>query len=129
MLFFSVSRCGETLCQKSIQLLVQGVVCSLVRGRGVGSQSSRSDLLVPGCTRSKQTSWTEDKPDAWGCVQAREVWSTEEEAHLRPGHFWICKFGTVPGRMSCVEKKFDPQTRRWEEYKGTRYYDGDIPRR
>ena len=66
-----------------------------------------------------------DKPGAWGCVQAREVWSTEEEAHMRPGHFWICKFGTVPGSMSCVEKKFELKTRQWEEFKGTRYYDGD----
>ena len=65
------------------------------------------------------------KPGAWGYVQARDVWSTEEEAHMRPGHFWICKFGTVPGSMSCVEKKFDLQSRKWEEYKGTRYYDGD----
>ena len=82
--------------------------CSRVRGRGVGSQSSRSDLLVSGCTRTKQTSWTGDqftvtsstgiqnrekrvaeivvrklnraKPGAWGCVQTHEVWSTEEEA-------------------------------------------------
>ncbi len=38
---------------------------------------------------------------------------------------WICKFGTVPGSMSCVEKKFELQTRKWEEYKDTRYYDGD----
>ena len=53
------------------------------------------------------------------------MWSTEEEDHLCPGHFWICKFGTVPGSMSCVEKKFELQTRKWEEYKGTRYYDGD----
>ena len=65
------------------------------------------------------------KHDVWGYVQAREVWSTEEETHLRPGHFWICKFGTVPGSMTCVEKKFEFQTRKWEEYKGTRYYDGD----
>ena len=99
-------------------------VCSRVRGKGVGSQSSRSDLFVAGCTRTNQTSWTEDqftvtssagirnreirvteivlrelkraKPGAWGCVQAREVWSTEEEAHIRCGHSWICKFGTVP---------------------------------
>ena len=42
-----------------------------------------------------------------------------------PGHFWICKFGTVPGSMRYVEKKFELQTRKWEEYKGTRYYDGD----
>ena len=54
------------------------------------------------------------KPDVWGCVQAREVWSTEEETHLRPGHFWICKFGTVPGSMRCVEEKFELQTRKWE---------------
>ena len=42
-----------------------------------------------------------------------------------PGHFWICKLGTVPGSMSCVEKKFELQGRKWEEYKGTRYSDGD----
>ncbi len=55
------------------------------------------------------------------------MWSTEEEAHLSPGHFWVCKFGTVPGNMSCVEKKIELKTRKWEEYKGTRYYDGDKP--
>ena len=47
------------------------------------------------------------KPGAWGCIQAREVWSTEEETNMCPGHFWICKFGTVPGSMTCVEKKFE----------------------
>jgi hypothetical protein len=65
------------------------------------------------------------KPDAWGCVQAREVWSIEEESNMRSGHFWICKFGTVPGRMTCVEKKFELQVRKWQEYRGTRYSDGD----
>ena len=52
----------------------------------------------------------------------------EEEAHRRPGHFWICKFGTFPGTMSCVEKKFELQNRKckWEEYRGTRYSDGDV---
>ncbi len=48
------------------------------------------------------------KPGAWSCIQAREVWSTEkEEANMRTGHFWICKLGTVPGSMNCVEKKFE----------------------
>jgi hypothetical protein len=67
------------------------------------------------------------KPGAWACIQAREVWSTEEEANMRPGHFWICKFGTFPGSMSCVEKKFELQGSKckWEEYKGTRYSHGD----
>jgi hypothetical protein len=43
------------------------------------------------------------------------------------GHFWICKFGTVPGSMTCVERKFELQVRqcKWEEYKGTRNSDGD----
>ena len=31
----------------------------------------------------------------------------------------------VSGSMSSVEKKFDLQVRKWEEYRGTRYYDGD----
>jgi hypothetical protein len=109
---------------------------------------------VAGCTRAKQAAWAEDqftvtssagirnhekrvtdivvrelrraKPGAWGFIQAREVWSTEEEANIRPGHFWICKMGSVPGSMSCVDKKFELQVRKWEEYKGTRYSDGDI---
>ena len=46
---------------------------------------------------------------------------------MRPGHFWICKLGTVPGSMSCVEQKFDLQGSKckWKEYKGTRYSHGD----
>ncbi len=67
------------------------------------------------------------KPGASACIQAHEVWSTEEEANMRPGHFWICKLGTVPGSMSCVERKFELQGSKckWEEYKGTRYSHGD----
>ena len=33
-----------------------------------------------------------------------------------PRHFWICKFGTVPGNMSYTEKKFESQDHKWEEY-------------
>ncbi len=114
MIFFSVSRCGETLSEKTIQLLVEGVfVCVRARSwipvdqiRSLGARLKRA------------------KAGSWGCVQAHEVWSTEEESHLSPGHFWIWKFGTVPGSMSCVEEKFELQTRKWEEYRGTRYYDG-----
>jgi hypothetical protein len=92
-------------------------VCSRTRGRGLGSQSSGPDLLVAGCTCVNQTTWTEDqftvtsspgirnrekrvadivvrelkraKPGTWGCVQTREVWSTEEKVNMCPGHFWI----------------------------------------
>ncbi len=104
-----------------------------MRGRGLGYQSSDPDLLVTVCAHTKQTDWTEDqftitsstgirnrekrvsdiivvrkvkrtKPVAWGCIQAREVWATEEETNMRSGHFWICKFGMVPGSITCVEK-------------------------
>jgi hypothetical protein len=44
---------------------------------------------------------------------------------MRSGHFWICNLGTVPGSMNYVEKKFELQDHKWEEYKGTRYSDGD----
>jgi hypothetical protein len=49
------------------------------------------------------------------------VWSTEEEANMWTGHFWIYKLGTVPGSTSWIEKKFELQVRKWEEYKGNRY--------
>ena len=43
------------------------------------------------------------------------------------GHFWICKLGTFPGSMTCIGRKFEFQDRKckWEEYKDTRYSDGD----
>jgi hypothetical protein len=56
------------------------------------------------------------KPEKWGCVQARELWSPQEERQVRPGHFWLLKFGKVPGSNSCVEKEFKLGTRQYEEY-------------
>jgi hypothetical protein len=69
--------------------------------------------MVQGCTRTKQTFWTEDqftftvssgirdrnvrvaeivvrelekdKPDKLGCVQTRDLWSPEEERQVCPG--------------------------------------------
>jgi hypothetical protein len=94
--------------------------------------------LVAGCTLTKKNhekrvsdivvrELKRAKPCVGGCIQSREVWSTEEKANMRTGHFWICKFGTAPGSMTCVEKKFEFQgrKRKWEEYKDTRYSDGD----
>ena len=95
--------------------------CSRVRGRGHGANSLGASLEVPGCDRKKLTSWKQDKftvramsgikerekrmkeilnkeiprakPGNWSCVQARELWSTEEEVHYRPGHHWLCELG------------------------------------
>ena len=126
--------------------------CSRVRGRGHGANSLGASLEVPGCERKKLTSWKEDKftvrpmsgikerekrmkeilnkeiprakPGNWACVQARELWSTEEEVHFRPGHHWLCELGDAGDGTSC-EKKFELGPRRWEDYKGTRFYNGD----
>jgi hypothetical protein len=65
------------------------------------------------------------KPDKWGYVQAREIWSPKEEAHVRPGHFWLMKLGKVDGSNSCVEKEFKLGPHKSEEYKGLRFRDGD----
>jgi hypothetical protein len=110
--------------------------------------------VVQGCTRTKQTFWTEDqsvattssdirdhdtgvveivsrelekaKPGKWGRVQAHELWSPKEEVHMCPGHNCLLKFGKVPGRKRCVEKEFKLGPRKYEEYKGLRFRDGDY---
>ena len=115
---------------------------SRVRGRGHGSKSSGANLVVQGCTRTKQTFWTEDqfvvtissgirhrdtrvaeivtrelqktKPGKWGYVQAHELWSPKEETNVCPGHPWMLKFGQVDGSMSCVDKEFILGPRKFE---------------
>ena len=65
------------------------------------------------------------KPGAWGCVQTREMWSTDEQVHLRPGHHWLFESGDGGEGSSC-EKLFSlPQRRTGVVYKGTRFYNGD----
>ena len=41
------------------------------------------------------------KPGAWGCVQTRELWSTDEKVHLRPGHHWLFEFSDGDEGSSC----------------------------
>ncbi len=45
---------------------------------------------------------------------------------MRPGHFWLLKFGKVLGSNRCVEKKFMLGTRMYEEYKDVRFGNGDC---
>ncbi len=45
---------------------------------------------------------------------------------MRPGHFWLLKFGKVAGSNCCVEKKFKLVARKYEEYKGVRFGNGDC---
>jgi hypothetical protein len=41
-------------------------------------------------------------------------------------NFWLLKFGKVARRNSCVEKKFNLGTRKYEEYKGVIFGNGDC---
>ncbi len=66
------------------------------------------------------------KPGKWGCEQSLELWSSKEETHVRPGHHWMLKFGKVPGSDNYVEKEFILVPRKFEEYKGCRFYNGDC---
>lgn len=42
------------------------------------------------------------KAGKFAAVQARELWSTEELAHMRPGHFWACELGDADGNGSPI---------------------------
>ena len=63
-------------------------------------------------------------PGVWGCVQARAQWSTEEDTHMRPGHHWLCEFGDAGNGTSC-ERQFNLDHRKYEDYRGTRFYNKD----
>ena len=111
--------------------------CSRVRGRGsaLGTSSSGSSLLVPGCSRSSLMVWKEGKftvsraagipnrqrrladlyqtlrkdikPARYGCVQVRELWSETEGRHYRPGHFWLFEFGNAGDGSRCTSTHTD----------------------
>ena len=49
--------------------------------------------------------------------------STEEKKFMRPDHHWLFKFGDAGDGTSC-EKKFNLTRRTWEDYKSTRFYNG-----
>ncbi len=65
------------------------------------------------------------KLGVWGCVQARARWSTEEDAFMRPGHHLLCEFGDAGNDTSCV-KQFNLDHCKWEDYRGTRFYNKDC---
>ncbi len=58
------------------------------------------------------------KTGVWGCVQGRAQWSTEEDAHMRPDHHWLCEFGDAGNGTSC-ERQFNLDHRKCEDYRGT----------
>ena len=39
-------------------------------------------------------------------MQARELWSSDEKKHLRPGHFWACELGDANGKGSPILHTF-----------------------
>ncbi len=95
--------------------------------------------MVQGCTHTKQTFWTEDqfvltvspgirdRDTRVVEIVMRELQKTKpgKWGWVRPGHFWVLKFGKVPGTMNCVEKVFKVGTRKYEKYKGVRFGEDD----
>jgi hypothetical protein len=90
----------------------------LTASAGIRDRDTRVAEIV---TRELQKA----KPGKWGGLQAHELWSPKEEAHVRAGHFWLLKLGKVDGSNSGVEKEFKVGPRKSEEYKGLRFRDGD----
>lgn len=71
---------------------------------------------APGMANARQRVkglWRELKPllkaGKFAAVQARELWSTEEQVHMRPGHFWACELGNANGQGSPILKEFTRQ--------------------
>ena len=56
----------------------------------------------------------------FAAVQARELWSTEESIHLRPGHYWVLELGDA-GQGSPILKTFEKR----ETYRGIRFDPGE----
>ena len=45
---------------------------------------------------------------------------------MRPGHHWLCEFGDTGDVTSC-EKESNLPHHTWEDYSGTRFYNGEVP--
>ena len=48
------------------------------------------------------------KEGKFAAVQARELWSTEEQVHMHPGHFWACELGNADALLKRMENKGSP---------------------
>ena len=44
----------------------------------------------------------------FAAVQARELWSKEEQVHMRPGHFWACELGDAGDLLADASRKGSP---------------------
>ena len=84
-------------------------------------QSSHEKKAQPSVALNNKPS---DDATAVPTFEVRELWSTAEEVHLRPGHHWLFELGD-DGNGSCVEKTFALGTRKWVDYKGVRFYNGE----
>ena len=66
----------------------------------------------------QQEIWIKIKPllraGKFAAIQARELWSTEERIHLRPGHFWVCELGEFDGKGSPIIHTFTQKNEYFE---------------
>jgi hypothetical protein len=61
------------------------------------------------------------KAGKFAAIQARELWSTEERVHLRPGHFWPCELGDADGKGSPVVHRYTQKNESHEATDGQKY--------
>ena len=81
----------------SFQGSEQTITCT--QAAGLANQKARAKAL-----------WKKLKPllqvGRHVALQARELWSTEERRHLRPGHFWGAELGDADGKGSPIIHTF-----------------------
>jgi hypothetical protein len=97
---------------RKVVLDQQSIRCSLASG-------------ILNARARQQALWKKLKPllkaAKFAAVQARELWSTEERIHLRPGHFWACQLGDAYGTGSPILHTYTRKNE-WFELK----IDGEI---
>jgi hypothetical protein len=70
-----------------------------------------SCVMTPGEEQGNKNGWIKPICVVEGCthgdayrLQTRELWSPQEERQMCPGHFWLMKFGKVPGNNRFVDE-------------------------
>jgi hypothetical protein len=72
---------------------------------------------VSDCLSSKLTVWKEDQ----FTVQPKQGITQREKRVAQ----WVAKVLSYTGNDTSCEKKFNLSNRKWEDYRGTRFYKGD----
>ena len=73
----------------------------------LGETQRLQALLRAAQTRATKAEVAAERAETDAAVQARELWSTEEQVHMRPGHFWACELGDA-NELDSAKSKGSP---------------------